>query len=133
MKLKDIRETYYSYTAKASDISRQISFAGIAIIWIFKTDVNDKIALPDELICAAILLLISLSLDLFQYIYASAAWGIFHRVNEMRNGVDYEDEIVAPSSINWPTIVFFWGKLISLIFGYYALIHYGLTSVSPPS
>jgi len=39
MNLQDYRDDFYTYSGKASDISRQLAFAGIAIIWIFKKEV----------------------------------------------------------------------------------------------
>jgi hypothetical protein len=36
MKLQKARDTYYEYSGKLSDITRQLSFAGIAIVWIFR-------------------------------------------------------------------------------------------------
>ena len=38
MKLSDYRETYYEFSGKASDVTRQLAFAGIAIVWIFKIE-----------------------------------------------------------------------------------------------
>lgn len=38
MKLKKIQEQYYLQTTRASDVARQLAFAGIAAIWVFKTD-----------------------------------------------------------------------------------------------
>ena len=46
MKLRNYRQTYYDYSGKASDIARQLSFAGIAIIWIFKIQKDTSIELP---------------------------------------------------------------------------------------
>jgi hypothetical protein len=42
MKLQDYRNDFYLFSGKASDISRQLAFAAIAIIWIFKrTELQD--------------------------------------------------------------------------------------------
>jgi len=35
MKLKEYKADFYELSGKASEINRQIAFAGIAIIWIF--------------------------------------------------------------------------------------------------
>ncbi len=48
MKLSDYRETYYEFSGKLSDVSRQLSFAGIALIWLFKLDSTPVPKVPDE-------------------------------------------------------------------------------------
>jgi len=42
MKLAQARGHYEYFSGKASDISRQLGFAGIALIWVFKTQVEDQ-------------------------------------------------------------------------------------------
>ena len=37
MELKEYKKKSHEYTAKASEIARQINFAGIGIIWIIRT------------------------------------------------------------------------------------------------
>jgi hypothetical protein len=32
------RQDFYDFSGKASDASRQLAFAAIAVIWLFKTD-----------------------------------------------------------------------------------------------
>lgn len=128
MNLADVRAAYYERTAKASDIARQLGFAGIAIIWVFKTEVAGSLTIPNELRLAGVLLVISLALDFLQYVYASSAWGIFHRFkenerdNQEARGIAFTDEFQAPDQINWPTLIFFWMKLGVLSVAYWILI-----------
>lgn len=128
MNLADVRAAYYERTAKASDIARQLGFAGIAIIWVFKTEVAGSLTIPNELRLAGVLLVISLALDFLQYVYASSAWGIFHRFkenerdNKEARGIAFTDEFQAPDQINWPTLIFFWMKLGVLSVAYWILI-----------
>jgi len=76
MKLDDYRETFYSYTGKASDISRQLAFAGIAIIWIFKKDLPGAgLTVPRELIVPGLLIVLALGFDLLQYCLGTVIWG----------------------------------------------------------
>lgn len=35
MTLSDYLASYYELSGKASDVSRQLAFAGIAVIWVF--------------------------------------------------------------------------------------------------
>ena len=46
--LKDYRADFYTFTGKASDITRQLAFAGIALIWIFKTDRTGTFRYPSR-------------------------------------------------------------------------------------
>lgn len=128
MNLADVRAAYYEKTAKASDITRQLGFAGIAIIWVFKTEVAGLLTIPNELRLAGVLVVISLALDFLQYVYASSAWGIFHRFKEKERdnkearGIAFTDDFQAPDQINWPTLIFFWMKLTVLSIAYGIMI-----------
>ena len=64
MKLKDARENYYSFSGKVSDIIRNLGFVGIAIIWIFKYNNDNKIAVPEPLIPIAFIIILGLVSDL---------------------------------------------------------------------
>ncbi len=129
MKLEEARNAYYGHSGSASSVARQASFAGIAIIWIFKQENTGAFSLPESLLYPTFFLLLSLSFDLLQYIYSSAAWGIFHRSMEKKHGVEYVGEVYAPKEINWPTIVFFWGKLAFLSLGYFLLLSHSAATV----
>jgi hypothetical protein len=128
MKLKDTRAAYDTFSAKASEISRHLNLAGIAIIWIFR--IGDK---SGGVTFSALLLwplggfVIALVLDLLQYIYGSIAWSVFHRYKEkkmMREKVDPESEFLAPPWINWPSIALFYSKIILTAVVYAFLIQY---------
>lgn len=58
MKLKDAREHYYFYSGKTSDLVRQLGLAGIAVIWLFKSDVQGipKISLSDLSMSSTVIL-----------------------------------------------------------------------------
>lgn len=119
MKLQDVREAYYSNTGKLSDIVRQLAFAGIAIVWIFKTDVGGRPTVPPDLISAAILLVSGLTLDLLHYVAGSLIWGIYNRVKE-RGGQGEDADFKAPAQLNWPLLFFFWSKtaVMALAYGF---------------
>lgn len=118
MKLKESREIYYFNSGKASDIVRQLALAGIALIWIFKTDIAGQPRLPTELVWPAILIVIGLGIDLLQYVVASIIWGTFGRQKE-KSGVGIEEEFEAPRELNWPGLVFYGAKVsvIGLAYG----------------
>ncbi len=121
MKLSDYRETFYEFSGKASDIARQLSFAGIGVIWIFRIG-DDKPEFPAMLFPALALFVIALSFDLFQYVVASVIWRIFYRHHEKKlDDINDDPELSAPWWINIPAYSFFIGK-IALVFGGYTLL-----------
>lgn len=124
MNLKDIRELYYDRTGKLSDITRQLNFAGIAVVWIFRIGQNNGgIPFASCLLLAIKLFVISLCLDLLHYAYAAIAWGTLHGIREGK-GIPEDTDIGAPFWINWPALFFFWMKIIVAVSGYAILITY---------
>jgi len=125
MKLKDAREYYTQRTTKLSEVVRQLNFAGIAVIWLFRTgDKAGGIPYTDVLLWPLGLLVASATFDLLHYAYASAAWGIFHRTKEKELKHDQNTEIHAPAAINWASNFFFWGKTIMTVAAYFLLVTY---------
>lgn len=116
-KLSDFREDYQKYTTKLSDVNRNIAFAGIAIVWIFRKTNGDNIAISEELIFPSILLVLGLGFDMLQYIYQSIAWAIFYRYHEKRL-MDDDVELLAPIEMNYASWAFFGLKVLSVIVAY---------------
>jgi len=104
--LSEYKKDYYAFTGKLSDINRQIAFAGIAIIWIFKTSTKTGFKLDDNLIAPAIFIVLGLAFDMFQYIYQSLTWTIFYTFYK-RKGVTEDFEVDSPEYLNWISWVFF--------------------------
>lgn len=117
MKLKDTLENYYYHSGKTSELVRQLGFAGIAIVWVFKADVAGRQTVPPELIPAALLVVTALTLDLLHYATGSLIWGIYHRIKE-NAGATPAAEFLAPRQINWPALVFFWSKTLVMVVAY---------------
>jgi hypothetical protein len=123
-KLSEFKKDYQELSGKASDVARQLSFAGIAIIWIFRVNKDSGVTLNSELILPTILLCCSLACDLLQYIWGSIVWGSFHRYHEKRTDSKYDPELTAPPILNWPSLAFFYLKLIGVILSYIFIIKY---------
>ncbi|MEZ5919099.1 MAG: hypothetical protein R3D66_04055 [Alphaproteobacteria bacterium] len=122
MKLKDARDNYYTFSASLSGVSRQLCFAGIAIIWVFSVDGdNGQHFLRKDLMFPLGFFVLGLALDLMHYIAASAIWGMFHRIKE-KSGVGEKKDFGAPRWINWFPCICFWGKALSTIIGYVILL-----------
>ena len=130
MKLSEYKNDYYQFTSLASNTSRQLAFAGIALIWIFKTQSENGFALPNELLIPSLGLIISLGADLLQYISGSLIWGAFHRYHENRRCGESDPELEAPVYFNWPGIVLFYTKVVAVLASYYFLFSYALNSIS---
>ena len=105
MKLQDARDIYERHSTKLSDVVRQLNFAGIAIIWLLRAGDN-TLPYSKGLLWPLGLFAGSATFDLFHYAYASAAWGIFHRLQEKKPKNNAETEIHAPGAINWISLIF---------------------------
>lgn len=129
MKLSDIQKAYDYFSGKASDIARQLSLAGLAIIWIFKKSDSVNPQIPANLILPFAIFVIAIAFDLLQYISGTIVWGGFHRFHERsweknNPGMDLPDDfpVTAPGQINWATDTFFILKLSSVSVGYGLLL-----------
>lgn len=123
MQLKDFRGHYSDHSAKASEIQRQIAFAGIAVIWIFRTGSAVDSKIPPQLITSTVLFVASLASALLQYLFASLMWGCYTRIKELK-GTTETDDFKAPRWINWPGNTFFVLKFLFVIIAYYGLLKY---------
>jgi hypothetical protein len=117
MKREDARAAYYEFSGKLSDIARQLSFAGIALIWLFHVDAGGKPQVEGRLWQGIVFIVVALSSDFLQYSYQTAAWGIFNRVQE-RRGHSPATEFHAPIWLNWPALAFFWVKILAVGLAY---------------
>lgn len=125
-KLKDYLDDFDTYTSKASEVNRQLAFAGIAIIWLFKNPEGNKSLFTHELITPLFCLIISLSLDLFQYLLGSIIWGIFFEIKErqINKGEIKDNDIKANRILSYAITFFFVLKIIAMCIAYYFLLAY---------
>lgn len=129
MKLEKYKEDAYYFSGKLSEINRYFSFAGIAIIWIFKTEANGTYNIPPSFILPLILLSTSLLLDFLQYAYSASAWIIFYRHHESKKQKKQDenkykkDDIKAPRWIsNISYFIFYIPKILANIAAYFLLL-----------
>jgi len=118
--LKEARGAYDYFSGKLSEIVRQLSFAGIAVVWMFKSE-SGGVPFDVALLMPLRFFVVSLALDLAHYGYGSLAWGRFAHVQE-KQGVTDDHNVDPPDHINWPSIAFFWLKSVSCALGYLILI-----------
>lgn len=118
MKLSDAREAYYNYSGQLSSVSRQLCFAGIAVVWLLKGEGN----LPGGLWLPLVFFVVSLALDLLHYLLASIVWSNVARVYEKRLGVDDDAKFECKKYVNWPALFCFYPKAVCCVAAYAALI-----------
>lgn len=124
MNLEDARRHYGDHSAKASDVARQLGFAGIAIVWIFRRGAPPgDYSIPPDLLLPTILIVVTLACDFLQYTVASFCWGIYARHKE-KTLADPEQRFSAPDKINWAGNTFYSIKLVSIAAAYFFLLRY---------
>lgn len=119
MKLSDALAAYYEQSGKASEVARSLAFAGIAIVWTFKVGEGASSQVAADFIAPAFFLIVTLVLDFSQYTFAALVWGFFHRYHENKQSEPNGNaEVSAPGWLNWPALICFWLKLVSIAAAY---------------
>ena len=121
MKLGDTRAAYEALSGKASDIVRQLSLAGVGLIWLFKTETGSPAILDIHLLRAALFIFLALFFDFLQYLYGTTIWFIYFRYKE-KQGTTEEMEFQAPASLNWMTWTLFYLKATLVLIAYVVYI-----------
>jgi hypothetical protein len=125
MTLDDLWSDVRELTGKLSDVARQAAYAGLALVWIFKTGDATTYHLDRSLLWAAALLALALAFDLAQY----AGNVVLHWRNARREenvrGVDYKGrDITLPKSIHRISYALFALKVALVAAGYVVLLGY---------
>lgn len=121
MKRLDVRVAYSDFSASTSEKVRQLSFAALGIIWVFRPPSDFR--LTTTLVLAGTFAVVALAFDFLQSLYGTVAWGILHRRKELA-GVDDEHVFKAPRQINWPTNTLFVVKVVALVACYSLLLRH---------
>lgn len=125
MKLSKYLDDYYFYTGKASENARAVAFAGIAIIWVFKSDVESRLQIPDDLLLPAVLLVVGIAADFLQYVVGAAVWWLFTTYHEARKKKPSDDPELGHSIwLQAPIMLFFISKLIAIVAAYFFIARY---------
>jgi hypothetical protein len=102
---------YFQRSSTLSTVTRQLCFAGIAVVWVFTSEQSHgPRQLPDALTLPLLGFVLALACDLCQYLIATISWGFFHRLQEWRD-VPEDAEVEAPAYINLLPLVFFYSKV----------------------
>lgn len=129
MKLQDYRADFYTFSGKASDLSRQLAFAGIALIWLFKKDNTGQLSIPPDLVVPGIFIVCALGFDLIHYCLASLIWRWFYRSKE-KEGVSEEAEIQHSIALEIPLWTLFCLKIACVLVAYGYLLGFFLRAIS---
>jgi hypothetical protein len=117
MKLEDARGAYESLSGKASDIVRQLSLAGVGLVWVFKSAAGSSLSLDPSLLKAAFFIFLALLFDFLQYMLGTGIWFVYYRYKE-RRGTQENDEFLAPPQLNWPMWSLFYLKSAMMLVAY---------------
>jgi len=121
MKLSIALEAYQYNSGQTSANVRQLGFAALASIWVFKTANDGGVVALDVLLWWVGLLSIgALFFDFLQYVWNTVTWGQFHRKHELLNGPDAE--VPAPDWINWVGNACFTIKVGCIVLSYILLL-----------
>jgi len=121
MKIKTYIEEANYFSGKASEINRSLTYAGIAIIWIFNNSKNGVIDLPYSLYLPLLLFISSIVIDLLQYVLAYLLWSQYLNNKENRDKSE-EDDV---REIEWQSVLvdLIWGiKLVVNVIGFVLLL-----------
>lgn len=121
MRLDNAREAYETLSGKTSDIARQLCFAAIALIWLFKAGTASSPLIPANLLGAALFTILALFFDLIQYLLGTTIWFAYFRHKE-RAGTPADQEFLAPAALNWPTWILFFLKVACTLISYLGFI-----------
>ena len=124
MNLEKCRETFYEFSGTLSDNARKLAFAGIAIVWIFKQGENGSYTIPGALKTVMLMFIVSLSLDLLQYIWQTIVWGFFYNYKENKLNYDEKADFLAPKIFKNVADVIFWAKVVALVIGYVFMVRF---------
>lgn len=120
MKLSGIRKSYEDSSGKLSSVNRQLAFAGIAVIWIFRKSDIGSINIDKDLTLPSLLFVVSFFLDILQLLSQSLIWYGYYW-HKRTKGASEEDEMnepECPNIIPWFLLI---SKVIALIIAYWFL------------
>ncbi len=136
MALRDYNTEMEDYTRLASGAARQLAFAGIAVVWVFRaTGENGAPVLPKGLALAVLCFALALALDLGQYVVGWLIYKAFHRrhekvaqrVGEQRGAGErakYEDSVEMGVVLANVTHGIWFFKVVAVLAGYFPLVCY---------
>lgn len=124
MNLNELKEESYSFTQLASDQVRNLAFAGIGIIWIFKNDNSQIGMIPEALLWPLVFLTITLALDLLQYLIPACIYSYLFYKKEKEMEGNPKTNFSLPFRNSIPGWICFYGKCLSLVLSYFFIVSF---------
>jgi hypothetical protein len=112
MDLKTLESQCDFFTGKTSDISRQLAFAGIAVIWVFRIGESASVTIAPAYALPLLGFVLALAFDLIQYVYGSIAWNWLYSKAEMAAQLTPPQQVDRPGWFNFPSQTLFYGKVV---------------------
>jgi hypothetical protein len=128
MKLEEYKKDSYEFSKSTSELVRQFAYAGIGIIWIFKYEKPIVHLIPIELFKPLLLLIVTLAIDLLQYLIPTIVWTIFYKYHE-KKGRQGDYEIKASERYSIPGWLCFYSKIIALAIAYILITKFILNKI----
>src|SRR5215213_6125443 len=72
---EEVRNLHKHYNENINQSVRQLAFAGIAVVWLFKVNASNTINLPRSFIWPLLLFVITLALDFIHFVVGSLLFG----------------------------------------------------------
>jgi hypothetical protein len=126
--LSDVWSFYDRYNQAVTDLCRQIAYAGIAVIWVFRVSAGGLNKLPRNLFIAGFLLVLCLFLDFCQNVAGSLLYDAYGRRKEKEIG-NNEERFLQPNWLLWPMDLFFFAKVGALVVGYVLILWYLIANI----
>ncbi len=122
---QQILSEYQEASSKVSDLIRNLSLGGLALVWIFKNDDNNGPRMDSKLIWALIFLVSSLSFDLIHYIIRTLTiYRVYTKTKKMKSTSGFYPMYL--SNLSW---LFFALKIISMVVAYFLIFSYAKNKI----
>lgn len=120
---------FYDDTGKLSGIIRNLAFAGIGLIWIFRNPDLTESILPQNLLLPLLFIVLCLISDVLQYLWRSISIYTVYKCKEVKYLKEKLKEkeisnITIPNFISVITWIFFWMKIIFIATAYVLLCNF---------
>ncbi len=129
MKLEQFKKEAHEFQGLTSGLVRQLAFAGIALIWIFKLDKPKDHLIPNECYLPLLFFVLTLIFDFLQYFVPSIIWMRFFKYYEKINNGNVEVDLKTKNIYTYPGYFFYYTKIISLGIGFYLVMSFLINKI----